>query len=306
MSMLKFSSKDGRVEDSFNHWIRQTTDWLETNRGLVLNADQVHDLRVMVRQLKSLTYFFKPVLKNEDYKLGQALLGEILHLFGAARENTVFMAAILDFEKWLSQKGYKNNDDLKIRMFSDALIPWIQYHSDQYDFEIQRLESNQIKLTWVTLTEKWLDHIRQITLKEKITSKSADQFAKKRLGRMMKQWLIRYGEPELQEDTWVHRSRIEVKRIRYALRASEGSLIPAAPDLLSALEIYQDASGGLHDIAVFQVMTEEEDEHFFQWIRPAFLEFLKERRTFSIEVLNEAHTSLTLELARWIQDIKGE
>jgi CHAD domain-containing protein len=64
-----------------------------------MNAEVVHDLRVVIRQLKSLMYFFKPLIRKVHYRRGQSLLSEALHTFETARENAVLLEALEDFEK---------------------------------------------------------------------------------------------------------------------------------------------------------------------------------------------------------------
>jgi CHAD domain-containing protein len=262
-----------------------------------MNAEVVHDLRVVIRQLKSMMCFFKPLIRKVHYRQGQTLLSEALHTFETARENAVLLEALEDYEK--------NNTALD-ESFKNAISHWKSILHLAHESELQVSQDLTAGYDWRTSMEAWLILMWQTPFKSKKIKGQSKSFAQRRMKLLLLQWLSNYQTLKLEDDAEIHKSRIECKKLRYMLRAMNGTLLPKSPALLRSLEAYQDHAGQLHEISRFKVMMDDLSRPELIHVKGAFLLY-EESRAAELRIrLLEVKQRLEQDIIQWIEVGKGQ
>jgi CHAD domain-containing protein len=294
---ILLSASHKSADESIDHLTKDIAEWLAGLEEIDMNEEVVHDLRVVIRQLKSLMYFFKPLFRKATYRRGQSLLSDALHTFETARESAVLLEALEDFEK-----NSKIQDEGLIKAVS-ALKFNVQ---DTHEGELRAAQNMKAGSDWRAQVEDWIHLMRQDPYKSKKVRIQTKKFAQRRIQLLMLQWLSNYQSLSLEDDILVHNSRIACKKLRYMLRAMSGTLVKKSPALLSSLAAYQDRAGQLHDISRFKEMMSNVSQSEQSYAINAFIQYEEGRERQLREETKMDKYHLEKEIMHWIEDHKHD
>ena len=304
---LILSPKDRTVAQGYFGFLSEVESWLMLRRHHVLDEESVHDFRVFIRQIKALQSFFKPLFKTRRYKRGQKQLRKALHTFEDARESAVELKALEAYAA--SLEGCPDNR---------AQLDWIAFRSgvlnERADAAVSEAEAavsdSAGVYSWAEALQTWHSDMSKVALSRRVSEIPLDTFAFKSISRWLRQWNKHYGFMDFNNDTLVHKSRIEVKKIRYVLRAIEKIISVDSAALLDALEAYQSLSGALHDVAVSKVLHTAEGGVLFdspadseQYARDlsGYLSFRELQGCDYRAQLKIAHAGLVEQIESWLK-----
>lgn len=296
---LTLSPKDRSVEEGFLRLLSEVDSWLLLRRHHILDEKSVHDFRVFIRQIKALQSFFKPLFKARRYERGQKQLRKALHTFEDARESAVELKALEAFAASLG--GGADNE---------AQADWIALRSAVFAERAGAAIADAGDLSWANVLQTWESSMRHAALSKRVSEMPLDTFALKRVRLWLLQWTKHYGRMDFDNDTLIHASRIDVKKIRYTLRAVEKIISLESKTLLDALETYQTLSGALHDVAVSRILHIEEggvlsdsqaDSEQGTKDLSAYLSFRERQGCEYRNQLKFAHAGLMEEIEAWLK-----
>jgi CHAD domain-containing protein len=298
---LILSPKDRKIEEGYLRFLSEVESWLMLRRHHVLDEKSVHDFRVFIRQIKALQSFFKPLFKDRRYELGQRQLRKALHTFEDARESAVELRALEAYAASL-----ESSHDNRTR------LDWVAFRSGVLTERVGAAVSEAGDLSWASILQAWERNMRHAALSKRVSEMPLDTFALKRVSRWLRQWKKHYGCMDFDNDTSIHESRIEVKKIRYVLRAIEKIIPLESRALLDALENYQSLSGALHDVAVSKTLHTEEGRLLFDSEADSeqgakdlsgYLSFREMQGRAYRDLLRSAHARLTEEIEAWLNEL---
>ncbi len=308
---LKLSSKDCTVRQGYFRLVSQAEARTALWQDMVLDASLVHEIRVYLRQMKALLYLFKPLMKSSAYRKSQQCLKKALQSFEAAREAWVELEAVRGYVAYLHAE---NTSECIISNSADRNLAWAAAWEAYLEQRSADYFLNEQANSWRKPLRKCFKEMESAVLRKRISRMPLNLFVMNRLRQLMVLWLSEFGQCDFKDDVLIHRSRIDVKKIRYSLRAASSLTQTASSDLLGALEIYQTAAGRLHDVVVSRSLVEKaqkvmkmtcEDvvksavEDFVE-AQEAYLSF-RNRQGDTLRVqLEEAHYQLVGALSKWI------
>lgn len=256
----------------------QLMDQLKTSEAGEEAEEIVHDLRVHIRKLISLLYFYRPLLKKESFRALNRDFKILLRSFGYLRNQHVFKKHM---EKYIEESGEDS-----------ALLTALMARQDMENTGINKEKDHLEPLVFRVIYENTLKIM--LGFGEEIFRKSdaekqglEEKFVLSRYSELMKDFGKMENNLDFDDEKEVHGIRVTAKNIYYTLKAKEEKLGELAARRVEHLKDIQNIAGRIHDADVhlrildeFQVEPEEKEvfERFLDYIRRERSVKLKELR----------------------------
>lgn len=168
------------------------------------DPESVHTFRIKARQLRSLLYFFKPLIEPNSYSAYQATLKNLGLAFSEIREYDVII-------KYWMEITASNEDILpfpaKVTDYFSQRLTQLKkdtYHKVDEDYVLKNIKSIDTSL---------------LIYNSKITSqKDFEKYCKKRIASIIKKISIDFDNLNINDDEAVHSLRKLIKKLRYSLK----------------------------------------------------------------------------------------
>lgn len=259
-------AKDRMVTDLFEDLRRN----LSRYRKDPLDDEAVHDLRVDIRKLISVLYFFKPLIEEDKERDLRKALKDVLKSFGSIREGDMLVKSVREF---MEKEGkYKVPAEAVISEVekgraADVAQSLEQVGSDNLKEQVRRLEDELLKKDLLSAVPK--DRAKGTRSEDK----KMEAYAISRFRRMLGK-LRRLAEADdFRDIADVHAYRIRCKKASYSLMLAETVTALDGKEWIRQLKEIQDVTGNIHDAQVNMELLEEmdvEDKGF----REAYMAFL--------------------------------
>lgn len=214
------------------HWQKA----LQKNR----NPENVHQLRVCLRKIRTALRLSKPILKRRYRQHWQKRFRDAAKQLDKARDLDVFLLSIasqtdadITLTKHLKKQQKKTYKTLRHALHAAPFSHWRKL-------------------------EKQLKHPRWIKQRCRKCALSLQQFAADQLEPIYQNIKQTHGQLDSMDDAALHRLRILCKQLRYACECVEPALKNRSHrPFLSALQGLQDRLGAVHDVSVQQSLLAE-------------------------------------------------
>ncbi|OPL08741.1 MAG: hypothetical protein AVO33_09190 [delta proteobacterium ML8_F1] len=242
---LRFPLENMTMQESVDGLFQYTGIWLEIMGRSRITETEVHDIRVVIRQLMSLQYFLKPLIDKKHYEEGKKTLDRGLKELEGSREKSVFIKALKEFETFLTLKEGNVDNSRQLH----ALRCLVASLEEEIERDWATFERDQGGI-WPDCIKNWLAWIKEEPLAD-----SDENYTAQRLEKMIGKWLGRYHRRQSLKGDGLHQSRIAMKKIRYLYRAVPEAMVPKNPTVIRTMAAYQETTGQLHDISRFREMS---------------------------------------------------
>ncbi|TJX67669.1 CHAD domain-containing protein [Soehngenia saccharolytica] len=167
--------------------------------NMLYDENFIHELRVNIRELRSMLYFFKPIAKKKKYNALNDFLNNLSGQFSKLREIQIAKQIYKDY------CGVKTIDYPNI--FSDILV------------KVEEAIVSDLKRVLVPREEfENNNKILYQVIKEIENYEDIEKFVKKRITKMSKDIANQIDNINLSDLDDIHRLRISLKRLKYALK----------------------------------------------------------------------------------------
>jgi CHAD domain-containing protein len=201
------------------------------------NGVGVHQARVASRRLREAVPVLAKDIASRKGKKAQRALGKLTRALGVVRELDVTLA-VLDGLAREARVPAAAVDEVRLHVVAERERRRVRMLERLERIDTGRLE-RRLAAIGVALQDASSEHWRG-ALASRIAKRA------KALGAAMA------AAGQLYEADTLHRVRIAVKKLRYALEIAAGTGTSAAAPLLGTLERAQDALGRLHDLQVLE------------------------------------------------------
>lgn len=213
-------------------------------------VELIHDLRVNLRRLISLLYFFRPLLKNEERKEMVKELNLLLKSFGTQRTYDILQKSALKYV------DAKNNEMGKDEGIKNTLLNLIEESVEKGDIgknKAKKLapDDPKFKSIYESVYLKLMESEENL-FKIKKTAQIEDlhNFKEERIQELMKTIKEKEREVDLSIVKEIHLLRILGKNIFYTVNSYNEEFSGAYKDFLNHLRKIQDIAGKIHDAEV--------------------------------------------------------
>ncbi|QSX08046.1 CHAD domain-containing protein [Alkalibacter rhizosphaerae] len=273
---LKLVLSEKRIKDNMKRVTADVSSWIGSMDDVELKEKTVHDIRIVLRKLKSLMYFYKPLIRKKTYQKGQKLLSDALKSFENARESAVLLSALTDYNQHVKTLDPDTQNEVLF-----ALEQWIEHFTRIHQEETSSPDTDDPKENWHLHVENWVFLMEQKPFKKSASDTRTKKFYGKRLRQMMGEWISHHKNLDLTDDDGIHKSRIQAKRIRYMLQSMDNVIVKNSDLILPLLASYQNMAGGLHDIRRFEEMLDIPAAEEMDLARICFLAY-ENRRSMAL------------------------
>lgn len=213
-------------------------------------VELIHDLRVNLRRLISLLYFFRPLLKKEERKEMVKELNLLLKSFGTQRTYDILQKSALKYV------DAKNNEMGKDEGIKNTLLNLIEESVEKGDIgknKAKKLtpDDPKFKSIYEFVYLKLMESEENL-FKIKKTAQIEDlhNFKEERIQELMKTLKEKEREVDLSIVKEIHLLRILGKNIFYTVNSYNEEFSGAYKDFLNHLRKIQDIAGKIHDAEV--------------------------------------------------------
>ncbi len=219
----------------FTYYLQQILAGQDVLTAAPDDPESIHQIRVRIRQLRSLLSFFKPLLDQEEYNQVMARLGEMSGQLGPIREMDVLLS------EWQSLQlsypnilaGSRSLEQLLKAERAKELNPVYQHISAGGN-------TPELLRVWSFFEERsWLQHPD--------SNKPLKQFMDQRLKKWVRNIDKTLRTVDYNDILVLHPLRIRTKKLRYAVQALEPVLGRKYRALLPELKELQDKLGTICD-----------------------------------------------------------
>ena len=213
-------------------------------------VELIHDLRVNLRRLISLLYFYRPILMKEERKVLDKELNLLLKSFGTQRTYDILQKSALKYA------DAKNNESGKDEGIKNTLLNLIKESVEKGEFgknKAKKLTPDDPKFksiyesVYLKLMESE-ENLFKIKKSERIENQH--NFKEERIQKLMKTLKEKEKEVDLSIVKEIHRLRILGKNIFYTVNSYDEEFGGAYKDFLNHLRKIQDIAGKIHDADV--------------------------------------------------------
>jgi len=207
--------------------------------------ENVHQLRVKIRQFRALLSFFSPLFNKDDYHEKQAVLGKIGLKFSELREIDVILEEI-------GKMG-------KSSLISLGDFPLLKNELvKKRKVELERittfLESNELS---GILQDLWVWLLDDPWIKTELSDLSIKKYSKQQLGRWSKRINKAMGKMKMSNKEEIHKVRIRSKKLRYVMEQLSAFLDSDSKKSIKRFEKIQEDLGYFHDVYINQLFLEK-------------------------------------------------
>jgi CHAD domain-containing protein len=259
-------AKDRMVSGLFEDLRRNLSRYREDP----LDDEAVHDIRVDIRKLISILYFFKPLIEEEKERDLRKSLKDVLKSFGSIREGDMLVKSVREF---MEKEG-------KYKAPAEAVISEVEKgRKADVAQSLEQMEGADLAEN-VSSLETELLREDLFSAAPKVQDKAAgredlrmESFAIKRFRRMLGKLRKLAGDDDFRDVADVHAYRIRCKKASYSLMLAETVTVLDGKEWISQLKEIQDVTGNIHDAQVNREMLDDmevEDRGFLE----AYMAFL--------------------------------
>jgi len=242
------------------------------------DPESVHTFRIKARQLRSLLYFFKPLIEPSSYSAYQATLKNLGLAFSEIREYDVMI------KFWM-----------EITASNEDLLPFPAKLSDYLSERLIQLKKDaycKVDEDYVLKSIKSID-TSLLIYNSKITSqKDFEKYCKKRIASMRKRISIDFDNLNIYDDEAVHSLRKLIKKLRYSLKCLQPytksdyeNLLKTSKDISDVLGIICDCNRFIWILSKIGKSSSIE----FTFEKGVFTGWLIEKRATYLVMLNNLH-----------------
>ncbi|HSP46957.1 MAG TPA: CHAD domain-containing protein [Clostridiaceae bacterium] len=267
------AAKDRMVSELFEDLRGNLARYMEDP----LDDEAVHDIRVDIRKLISVLYFFKPLIEEEKERELRKSLKEVLKSFGSIREGDMLVKSVREF---MEKEG-------KYKAPAEAVISEVE--KGREEDVAQSLE----QMGSADLQEKVSSLETELLREDLISSAPEDQdkatgsedlkmetYAINRFRNMLGKLRKLAREDDFRDIADVHAYRIRCKKASYSLMLAETVTALDGMEWIRRLKEIQDVTGNIHDAQVNRELLEDMDveDRGFQEAYMAFLDRIIRKR----------------------------
>lgn len=258
-------------------------------------VELIHDLRVNLRRLISLLYFYGPLLKKEERKAMIKDLNLLLKSFGTQRTQDILRKSVL---KYSTTKKDKEGLEVEIEK---TILNLLAEAIEKAQFEKNKTEKltpndPKFKSIYESVYSKLMDsEVNLFRSKKSAKIENPHIFKKERIQELMKTFKKMEEEVDLSKVKEIHRLRILGKNIFYTVNFFNEEFEGAYKVFLVHLQKIQDVAGKIHDADVNlsilkDLITEKEKNNIAQDFM-AYLEGEKEEKILEFKKIIEEKIS---------------
>lgn len=231
--------------------------------------EAVHDVRVDLRKLISMLYFFKPMIEVETEERLKEELKDVLKSFGSIREGDMLAKSLREFVE--KEPGFREQ--------AESLVSDLEKsRAEDVAKSLERIDSKETHDRIRILQEQLLDEnlLRSAAKDRKKKGRSAvkmEDYAEERFNSILKRLKELAEEDDFEEIEKVHAYRIRCKKASYSLMLADTVTNLETKAWVKRLKDIQDVTGNVHDAQVNKGLLREmkvPDRAFEE----AYLEFL--------------------------------
>lgn len=210
----------------------------------------IHDLRVNLRRLISLLYFYRPVLKKNERKAMTKELNILLKSFGSQRTYDILQKFVVKFA------DSKIEDEEKGEVVKNALLNLINEtlgKDDPGENNSKKLRPNdsKFKSIYESVYQRLMESEDNLfKIKKSAEIKDLHDFKGKRIQELKKTIKEKEREVNLPKVKEIHALRILGKNIFYTVNTFNEEFSGVHKDFLNHLRRIQDIAGRIHDADV--------------------------------------------------------
>ncbi|MGV8906743.1 MAG: CHAD domain-containing protein [Acetobacterium sp.] len=209
------------------------------------DPENVHQLRVKIRQLRGLLSFFSPLFDKVDYHEKQRALSKSGLVFSEIREVDVILEEI---------EKMTNNSLVSLGDF-----PLLKNKLEQKRrVELERITafSKNNELTAILLDLRvWL--LEDPWINTELLDDSIKKYSEKRLARWSKRINKAMVEMEMSDKEAIHQVRIRSKKLRYVMEQLRAILDSDSKKSIKRFEKLQEDLGYFHDVYINKLFLEK-------------------------------------------------
>lgn len=213
-------------------------------------VELIHDLRVNLRRLISLLYFYQPFLKKEERKALVRALNLLLKSFGTQRTTHILQKSVL---KYVDAKKDEAGEKEEIKHTLIGLMEESTEKDVSKSNEAKKItpDNFEFKSIYESVYSKLMESEENL-FKIKKTGKIEDlhHFKEERVQELMKSFKEKEREVDLSKVKEIHRLRILGKNIFYTVNSFNEEFGGVYKDFLAHLQKIQDIAGKIHDADV--------------------------------------------------------
>lgn len=213
-------------------------------------VELIHDLRVNLRRLISLHYFYRPLLKKEEKKELIGALNLLLKSFGTQRTTHILQKSIL---KYIDTKKDEAGDKEEIKQILLTLMEESPEKDDIKSNEAKKITPDDSKFksiyesVYLSLMESE-ENLFKIKKSAKI--ENLHHFKEERILELKKILMGKERKVDLSKVKEIHLLRIQGKNIFYTVNSFNEEFEGVYKEFLAHLQKIQDIAGKIHDADV--------------------------------------------------------
>lgn len=272
-------AKDRMVSDLFE----DLKENLESYRGNPRDDEAVHEIRVDVRKLISMLYFFKPLVAERKEQTLKKGLKEVLQSFGSIREGDMLAKSLREFmekepgflkpaEALISELAKRRTEDVAKSLEG---INSQETHDRVRNLEAELQDGNLLESAGAARGKE----------KRKPGTVKVEDYAEERFIQILERLKVLAEEDDFKDIEKVHAYRIRCKKASYSLMLAETVTTLDTKAWVRRLKDIQDVTGNIHDAQVNKVLLQEMkvDDRAFEGAYLAFLASIIRKRLDEFE-----------------------
>jgi len=213
-------------------------------------VELTHDLRVNLRRLISLLYFYHPVLKKNERKVMNRELNLLLKSFGTQRTYDILRKSVSKFA------NSKKDDEGKGEGIEGTLLNLIEESVQNRDSKRNKTkkitpDDSDFKSIYESVYLKLMESEENLfKIKKSAKIGNLHRYKEERIQELMKTFKEKEREVDLSKVKEIHRLRILGKNIFYTVNSLNEEFEGIYKDFLGHLQKIQDIAGKIHDAEI--------------------------------------------------------
>ena len=210
----------------------------------------IHDLRVNLRRLISLLYFYRPILKKEERKNLDEELNLLIKSFGTQRTYDILRKSVLKYTN--SKKDLEGKGEGTKNTLLNLIEEYVQ-NSDSERNKTKKLtpDDPEFKSIYESVYLKLMESEKNLfKIKKSGKIENLHHYKEERIQELLKTLKEKEQEVDISKVKEIHRLRILGKNIFYTVNSFNEEFEETYKDFLGHLQKIQDIAGKIHDTEV--------------------------------------------------------
>ncbi len=243
----------------------------------------VHEMRVHFRKLISLIYFYRPLLREDAFKMLNRDFKILLRSFGHLRNQHVFDKHMQKYMESVGEESSLLSEIFARQDMESAVFSKEKDHLDPIAFRV--IYENALKIM--------LGYGEDIFRRKEAEIQGLEEtFILSRYSELMQDFAKLEKNLDYEDEKEVHAVRVAAKNIYYTLKSKEEKLGELAARRVDHLREIQNVAGRIHDADVHLKILEkfhvkEEEKAVFN----LFLEEIRKNRSVKLKELKKTINS---------------